>query len=231
MDRPKSDYKEYPKTLPPDDFWGQVRRTRYGKPASEEEIAAIVESIRSGLQLRSSDAVLDLACGNGALSVRLFDSCRKLVGVDFSEYLVSIARDNFQRPPDYTFEVGDMRDWVAQDPAPERFTKVLCYASAQFLSPSDLESVVTTIARRYGSVERVMLGNLPDSERAALFYKDGRDYAAELRDPTAQIGVWWSREELTGLAERAGMRVEFARLPQAVFNAEYRFDAVLTPAR
>ena len=40
MNFPKWDYKEYPKTLPPDDFWGQVRRTVMGKPISESEIKA-----------------------------------------------------------------------------------------------------------------------------------------------------------------------------------------------
>jgi len=34
---PKFDYKEYPKTLDPDDVWGQVRRTVNGKPVSEDQ--------------------------------------------------------------------------------------------------------------------------------------------------------------------------------------------------
>ncbi len=49
---PKWDYKEYPKTLPPDDLWGQVRRTVYGKPVSEDQIQMMVDAIVAGLELR-----------------------------------------------------------------------------------------------------------------------------------------------------------------------------------
>ena len=72
---PKSDYfhKEYPKTLDPDDLWGQVRRTVNGKPVSDAQIALIVAAIRDGLQFSKEDVVLDLACGNGALSSYFFE--------------------------------------------------------------------------------------------------------------------------------------------------------------
>jgi cyclopropane fatty-acyl-phospholipid synthase-like methyltransferase len=67
----KYDYIEYPKSLPEDDYWGQVRRTVNGKPVAETQIAMIVNAIQLGLELESSDKILDIACGNGALSSRL----------------------------------------------------------------------------------------------------------------------------------------------------------------
>src|SRR5687768_4849570 len=114
-------HKEYPKSVAPDDFWGQVRRTVNGKPVSQEHIDMIVAGIRAGLQLQPKDCLLDLACGNGALSRYFFSECAGFLGVDFSEYLISVAQKNFARP-DYEFTVADVAAYTRSEPHPERFT-------------------------------------------------------------------------------------------------------------
>ena len=91
----KFDHDKYAKTRAPDDFWGQVRRTVQGVPVSEDQIKLIVSAISSALNMKSADTLLDLACGNGALSYLLFDYCAEYLGVDLSEYLISIAKENF----------------------------------------------------------------------------------------------------------------------------------------
>lgn len=63
---------EFPKTKARDDFWGQISRTVNGEPVSEKDIGEIVTAIRQGLELESSDVVLDIGCGNGALSRYFF---------------------------------------------------------------------------------------------------------------------------------------------------------------
>jgi SAM-dependent methyltransferase len=228
MDYPKSDYKEYPKTLARDDFWGQVRRTQYGKRISEGEVHAMVVAIRRGLELGRTDVVLDLACGNGALSSRLFRDCAGWMGVDSSEYLIEIARENFELLPEYKFEVGDVCDYVRTAPDPERFTRALCYGSFSFLAVPVARELLQMLHDRFVRVDRLFVGNVPDKDRAALFYPEGKNYDAEIVDPAAQIGVWWSEEELRKLANECGWVVHFSRMPSHVFNAKYRYDAVMT---
>jgi len=96
----------------------------------------IAEAINSGLGLNHDDVLLELACGNGALSHRLFDSCKEYVGIDISEYLISIARKNFGVLPDYRYVVDGAAEYVRQERHPGRFSKVLCYAGFQFFSCS-----------------------------------------------------------------------------------------------
>src|SRR5947209_19768610 len=112
MNIPKSDYKEYPKTLDRNDLWGQVRRTVHGKRVSDEQIEMIVRAIRNGLQLTASDAVLDLACGNGALASYLFSDFTTLEGVDFSDYLIEIANSRFAIEGKTRFLVDDAAHYV-----------------------------------------------------------------------------------------------------------------------
>jgi len=230
MNFPKSDYKEYPKTLAPDDLWGQVRRTVNGKPVSDEQIALIVDAIRAGLALRADDRVLDLACGNGALSRYFFDDCASMLGVDHSPYLIEVARQHFARPPRFDFQLGDAAGYVLAEAEPERFDAVLCYGSFPFFSAADGTTVLRELHRRFVNVRRVYIGNLPDRDRAHLFYAPGKDYAAELDDPAAAIGLWRSESDWTSLAQATGWRARFHRMPAAFYAAHYRFDVILDRA-
>jgi len=223
----KSDYKEYPKTLAPDDLWGQVRRTVNGRPVSDEQIAMIVQAIRAGLDLHTNDVLLDLACGNGALSSYLFDDCAELHGVDYSDYLIKVARERFARPGRSSFEVNDAAGYVRRESRPERFTKALCYGSFMFFPADDAVAVLAGLHRRFSSLRRIFIGNLPDRDRAPLFYPPGKDYQAELDDPAAQIGIWRSKHQLGDLADATGWQLRLELMPQDFYAALYRFDAIL----
>jgi SAM-dependent methyltransferase len=230
MTFPKSDYKEYPKTLAADDLWGQVRRTVNGKPVSDDQIAHIVAAIRAGLALRADDHLLDLACGNGALSRYFADDCAALHGVDFSPYLIEVATRLFARPPRLTFALADAAGYVRAEPAPERFHQVLCYGSFPFFTAADGATVLRELGRRFVNVRRVYIGNVPDRDRAHLFYPAGKVTAAELDDPAAAIGRWRTAAEWTELAAEHGWTARFHHMPREFYASHYRFDVVLERA-
>ena len=226
---PKIDYKEYPKTLDPDDFWGQVRRTVNGKPVSDAQIALIVAAIRAGLQFSKEDVVLDLACGNGALSSYFFEDCRSLHGVDYSLYLIEIATKRFQVPGKSTFILDDGAHYVENEPDPGHFTKALCYGSFAYFTEDDARHVLRGLRQRFVNVSRLFIGNLPDRDRAHLFYPAGKDYTSELKDHAAQIGIWRSQAEFSTLAADEGWELTPTLMPPEFYAAHYRFDALLTP--
>ncbi len=229
----KGDYmhKEYPKTCAPDDFWGQVKRTVKGKPVSQEQIDMIVSTIRSGLSLSHEDVLLDIGCGNGALSRYLLDDCSRFLGVDFSEYLVSVAKANFEDPPSFTFEESDAVSYVDREPEPTRFTKVLCYGCFPYLPLAGAEHVLRQISERFLNVKTLYLGNLPDKERAHLFYPKGTDFSCLLTDNTSPIGIWRSKEEMTELALASKWDVSFHTMPANFYAGHYRYDAIFTVQR
>jgi SAM-dependent methyltransferase len=224
---PKWDYQEYPKTLARDDYWGQVRRTILGQRINEEDVATIVDHLRDVLRLRPADVLLDLGCGNGALSARLFDDCAGYVGADLSPYLVEVAQENFERPPEYMFFNADAGEFARTVDAPERFTRGLSFAAVQYFPLETVEAVLQELWRRFPNLSRLVLGNLPDRHKATLLFEDGYDPVV-LDQHRSQIGRWWSRGEIRSLGAGLGWQVDFAQLPESVFNAKYRFDAVLT---
>lgn len=226
---PKWDYKEYPKTLPRDDFWGQVRRTVHGKPITDEQIQLIVDAIKSGLSLKNDDCLLDIACGNGALSRLLFHDIAEFLGVDNSEYLISVALANFAKPPKFDFMLSGAAEYVRTEPTPDRFTKALCYGSFSFFTIADAHDVLLELSSRFTRIKTLYIGNLPDKDRAQAFYPSGNDYAEELTNHASQIGIWRNRKELEQLAAETGWRIRFLFMPNIFFAAHYRFDAILEP--
>ncbi len=225
---PKFDHDEHARSCAPDDFLGQTRRTVQGKPVSDEQIKMIIENIKFRLGMKPDDTLLELACGNGALSRFLFDSCREYAGVDLSEYLISVAKKHFERLPNYQFTMQGAAEYVRQESRPERFSKVLCYASFCYFPATDVDEVLRTLFDKFTHVQTVLIGNLPDKDKAKEFYKNRQPSEEELLDSSTAIGTWRTRNEFAQLAAKAGWKTSFSTMPSEFFASYYRYDVLLT---
>lgn len=224
---PTVDYDIHARTCAPDAFWAQVKRTVHGKPVSEEQIALIVEQIKTQLALTPNDVLLDLACGNGALSDRLIDSCAGLFGVDISDYLIQVAHEHFSKPSRVDFAACGVVQYLEEEVDPARFTKVLCYGSFMYFSDDDARATLALVNERFNNVETFFIGNLPDRERFKAFYSQRDPAPGELDDPKALIGIWRSRETFAAMADDAGWEMVSAAMPEGFYSTHYRYDAVL----
>lgn len=224
---PMADYDQHARTCAPAAIWTQAKRTVRGEAVSEAHIGMIVEAIKQRLALDRRDVVLDLACGNGALSQRLYDSCAALLGVDISEYLISIANDRFADAPRFAYVADGAAQYLRAEANPDRFTKVLCYGSFAYFSQDDAEETLALLHNKFVNVETVFIGNLPDREHAAAFFAHRTPEPNELADPRAQIGIWRSQAEFAAMAESAGWAIEFSTMPDGFFSVHYRYDALL----
>ncbi len=224
----KFSYDEHARTCAPDDFSGQIRRTVQGVPVSDDQIHMIIAAMKFGLGMKPDDILLELACGNGALSYFLFDSCKAYLGVDVSDYLISVAQKNFEVLPDYRFAVQGGAEYVREELHPEKFSKVLCYAGFQYFSADEAAEILTILFKRFCHVDTVFIGNLPDKDRANKFYKEKYCSTEELSDYSTAIGTWRTQSEFAQMAEDAGWKVNFSIMPPEFNGAYYRYDALLS---
>lgn len=225
----KYHYHDHPQNCDPKDYWSQVKRTVDGKPVDEGQIQMIVSAVSDNLALTKRDRLLDLCCGNGALSNLVFANCGGGVGVDISEYLIEIAQRDFQYLPERRYELCSVNDYLRQEPNPEQFTKALCYGAFMFLDEKMSRDFLLQLLHRFPQVKRLFLGNLPDKARMKAFFRPGNYLPGMEDDPTSPIGIWRTEQEFTALAEECGWEARISRMPDTFYAAKYRYDAVLTP--
>jgi SAM-dependent methyltransferase len=222
-----ANYDAHARSVAPDAYWQQVRRTVDGRPVDEAQILLIVNAIVTGLSLTESDTVLDLACGNGALSSCLFDKCAELVGVDISPYLIEVAENAFSRRPNYRFCADDIVSYLTRKRDSVTFTKVLIYAGFQYFSRDDTSTILRALEGRFPEVSKVFIGNIPDRRRARRFFGELIPSEAELGDHEARIGVWYLPEEIEALARSTGWHASCSYMPGDFYLSNHRFDVTL----
>jgi cyclopropane fatty-acyl-phospholipid synthase-like methyltransferase len=223
-------FNETARRVAPDDFWAQVQRTVNGRVVDESQIALIVDAVCAGLALEENDTLLDLCCGNGALTDRLFARCRGGLGVDFADELIAVAQRYFERAPARRYVCADASTFIADAAERPVFTKALCYGSLQLLAPEQARALLATLRVAYPSLTRVFVGNLPDRALAANFYTEREPEPGELDDHERPIGMWRTADECRELAASAGWACTIRRMPAAFFGAHYRFDMLLEPS-
>ncbi|AMO35709.1 class I SAM-dependent methyltransferase [Thauera humireducens] len=227
---PENDsYDAHARTCDPNDLWGQVKRTVQGTPLPEEQIQLILSNTSAALALSESDVLLDLCCGNGALSTHWFAACADGVGVDASPYLIEVARSRFAPDRPERFLLSEVLDYLQSADLRSDFTKAVCYGSLQYLSPERAGAVLALLRTKCPRISRIVIGNIPDRDRATEFF--GRDMPGtpELDTPRSAIGVWHTQQGFIALAQRSGWHCQTRLMPADFYAAHYRFDAILTP--
>lgn len=219
-------YKEHPKNCRSDDFWGQVKRTVKGEPVSEEQINMIVSMIMMQLEISQEDKLLDLCCGNGALTVKIAEQCCKTIGVDFSEPLIEVAKKYFENEQLLKFILEDVVEYSTTKKDACEFTKALCYGSFQYLSLNDGLTLLKNIRVNFPNIKKFFIGNLPDKDKVDSFYKN-KYKAKKLTDPRTDIGVWRTKEEFVILAHQTGWDITFNTMPNEFYSTDYRYDVLL----
>jgi len=171
---------------------------------------------------------LDIGCGNGALSVLFFDKINRFVGIDFSEYLVSVAKENFEKLPSYIFNLGDAYEFIAAYENKNQITKALCYGAFQYFDFITAEKILLHLNTEYKNLAKIYIGNLPDKDRADKFFYKNIDYKNLMDNPQSSIGIWRNKVEMKNLALECGWEIEFYQMPEKFYATHYRYDVLLT---
>jgi len=224
------DYTVRAESCAKDDLWGQVRRTINGVAVPQEQIDMIVRAINKNLNFQPDDVLLDIGCGNAALTRYFFSRCDGAVGVDRSSYLIEVAKKNFESLPDFAFIHADAVEFICNTQEYERFTKVLCYGVFSFFSPKEARNILQILSDRFINLQAVFIGNIRDLDLAHKFYLNTKKSDYDLHDHTSSMGCWRTREEMTELVKNAGWDVKFHKMPKEFYAQEYYYDTVLYPS-
>jgi ubiquinone/menaquinone biosynthesis C-methylase UbiE len=89
----KDIWNRFPAQFTKDAFLKQVSKMVRGEPITAVQFDRIVLDAIQKLELNENDDVLDLCYGNGLITSTVAKKCNSIVGFDFSEPMIEIARE------------------------------------------------------------------------------------------------------------------------------------------
>ncbi len=180
----------------------QVLRTLRRQPVSAESFDAIMTSITALLLPDSSHALLDLCCGSGAVTRRLFDRFQTIVAMDIAPEFV--AQINCDAPAHVSACEGDAK---TIEFLPASYDRILLYAGLQYFSEEETVALFTRLRRWIRPGGRIVLGDIPDRTKRWVFFDtvEREDaYFVGLGEGQPLVGFWFESEWLIKLARHAG---------------------------
>jgi SAM-dependent methyltransferase len=218
-------YDHRARTGDPRDFLRQVGNTERGQSISDAQFQSLLADLRTRLDLRPDDVLLDLCCGNGVFTRHLAGDVRRAVGLDFSKELIAIAGQH-NRAENLAYHVQNVKDlgWRWNG---EKFNKVLMNGALQHFTSTDLETLLETVLPRMTEDRVLLFSFVPDFDRREAFRKTLKP-SVELRLRRLLgrdlMGQWWKREGISETCARLGLKVEFLDVHPALDGSRYRFD-------
>jgi SAM-dependent methyltransferase len=226
-------WEEYPRKFGDTEFHKQVGRTANGGvPTPEWEVDLVVEATVRTLRLGHRDRLLDLCCGNGYLTSRLGRFVHEVVGMDFSESLLSIAR-RFHGGENIAYRQGSALELGAVLGDLPPFDKVCIIESLHYFQPDQLAPILDALLGRTVEGATYFLSGVTDVDRKRNFYdttERWREHERRQAAGTDIMGHWWHRDEIARTAEAVGLQCQFLPQQPGLSTAHYRFDVLICRA-
>lgn len=219
-----------------EDFWNQQateanaaaqvgRLQAINQPQLNQRIAGY---IAEQLQLQPTDRLLDICCGNGTLSALLKAHCDLVLGVDFSNQLISIAK-NSHRLDGLHFVRANALNLSGLG---GHFHKINLYFSFQYFE--SYEAGLRVLAEMDSLLlpgGQIFIGDTPDQRRWFTYYNHPIKWLRYLYHKakgTENMGKFWHPKEFETMAKTLGLEVKIIVQPADLPHARYRFDALLS---
>ena len=197
----------------------QSARDRFGRRSdaySKSSILSNKDHLNLIIDLASpeeSDSVLDIATGNGFLAFEFAEKVSRVIGCDMTEDMLDIAESirKDRKLDNVAFDVMDAESLRFEDGS---FDIVSCrFAFHHFTNPKKVISEMVRVCRNGGKI--VLVDGLSSEDPVKSEYHNRIE---QIRDPS-HVRLY-SRSELIGMLQDAGLRVTHAR----EWDADFYFD-------
>jgi SAM-dependent methyltransferase len=204
-----------------------VGRTRGGEAITNDGWERALTYIRSYVGPIEDRVVLELCCGNGMVIGNLAAHCRKAVGVDYSEALLSQLEELF---PDKVETI--LADVMELELSPNLYDVIIIHFSIQHFEHADAIRLVEKSYNALAPSGKLFIGDIP-SELLKWDYisrpEYRKDYIQRLLDNRPMIGSWFHPEFFVAIGCHVGCeQVEILEQPGYLINSSHRFDVLFT---
>jgi ubiquinone/menaquinone biosynthesis C-methylase UbiE len=127
-----------------------------GRPYDDYEINNLIEDIKNKLNFNSDDVVLDVGCGSGIVLSVIKKFVREVTGIDFSEQMILLAKENNRNINFYVYQSDNM---PFED---NYFNKIICYSVFHYFQDIDYAyKTIDEFLRVCKPGGKILLGDIP----------------------------------------------------------------------
>ena len=222
-------FDKYPKLAGEQEFLKQVGKTVGGIPITDEQFRILVDSVKEHLEIKEDDRLLDLCCGNGIITKELANQCEFVLGIDFSEQLIKMAKKH---------NSGDKVEYLQMDVRSigelsssykGYFTKILCYEALAFFDKKDFNEMLKNILVLSVENPVIFFGSVLDRERIWNFFNTFRRkmfYLIQIKLLRKEVGIgrWWTAHEIENICNKRNLTSTIFYQPEVLHTSHYRSD-------
>lgn len=203
-----------------------VGRTKNGNPISDEDWNKSIKHIASQLNLKESDDILEVCCGNGMVIGELSKLCNSAYGIDYSDKLLK------QLVKNYPNVECTWKDVLKYKYKPSIYDKVILYFSAQHFSEMNLLELIIKMSYTTKSGGSILIGDVPNESEKWNYISEPKhryDYFTRISNRTPMIGNWYSKDWFLALNDYLpNVNVRVVEQPNFMINSDWRFDVIIT---
>lgn len=224
-------WKEFPESVGEKEFFRQVGKTKNSKPISLKQFQCLNAQIIEQLKIGKQDTVLDLCCGNGIITFNTAKYCDFIVGIDYSDCLIKIAR-KFHKSDNIKYinsSILEINSEIISIKKP--FTKVYMYEALQHFEVEEIDRILTVIRDVSIPDVKIFFGSIPDINKIWRFYdtkKRRAEYEKRMEENSEVIGTWWNAQSIFDTAKAIGLNCTPILQDRILHTAHYRFDVLIT---
>ncbi len=207
----------------------QVGHSINGSAISQLDVDVIINDITNGLSLNKNDSLLDLCCGNGAITHKLSKTCRNIVAIDLSKELISIAKKQFSAE-NIIYEHRDVYSLTKQFGHSLNINKVLMFAALQHFKKNDLADLLLLIFSICGSDTRIFFGFVTDNSYKWKFHNSPKKkilYYTRRLLKYDKMGTWWQKDYIAEVCHSLNLTCTFQSVLKGCYGYPYRFHCTI----
>ncbi|NPE27404.1 class I SAM-dependent methyltransferase [Methanococcoides sp. SA1] len=202
----------------------------WGNRTFQEIMDSIVDTAEK-LKLGPNDQLLDIGCGAGVFEMALTHWIKSIVGIDYSEGMVSVAQKHTDKYENVSIGRADIRKLPYEN---NSFDKILVNSVIQYLNDlKDVEIALKELNRVAIDNCIILIALLPDIDTKNKLLKGyyDLDLSSEVIEQKIEAWehvIWFDKIQLQKIAENCGFRVIGITRPINDFQKQYYFDILLT---
>jgi hypothetical protein len=214
------------------DLYFQVAKTVNGQAMDRSIFDNINRKIIRALELKDTDTLFELCCGNGLCTFELAKHTKEVIGIDFSPHLISDAK-RFKYAPNIRYIQSDVVAFLSQftSNTPLETVKCLMNDSLAYFVPHQLYDILSSLKELSNNNFRMLIRGVPNDDLKWNYYNTEsrieRYKQLVLKGDVTNdgIGRWWLPSEISDVCNALGLSYDICNQDVSITN--YRMDVMI----